>query len=125
MALPYQGQCSSTNDYGTFLSEQIEQAEQEPLTKNTHQYFVTNADADAALHHNKYNASQTNNQSTAEEIHHAKGKWPEDSWQIKTLHFINSDPVQKLLICLLVLDVLILFTELGELNKRALSCGCK
>mmetsp|Transcript_23055 Transcript_23055/g.42325 ORF Transcript_23055/g.42325 Transcript_23055/m.42325 type:complete len:319 (-) Transcript_23055:469-1425(-) len=51
--------------------------------------------------------------STGEELHHAKGRWSEDSWQMKALTFINSDAVQKFFICLLVLDVLILFTELA------------
>lgn len=51
--------------------------------------------------------------STVEELHHAKGRWSEDSWQMKALTFINSDAVQKFFICLLVLDVLILFTELA------------
>jgi len=51
--------------------------------------------------------------STANELHCAKERWDEDSWQLKALHFINSDKVQKFFIYLLVLDVLILFTELA------------
>lgn len=51
--------------------------------------------------------------SSADELLHAKGRWDDDSWQLKALAFINSDPVQKILVCLLVLDVLVLFTELA------------
>ena len=54
--------------------------------------------------------------STADEIKEANARWGEDAWQMKALRFINSDGVQRFLIFLLVLDVLILFTELGELK---------
>lgn len=54
--------------------------------------------------------------STADEIKEANARWGEDAWQMKALRFINSDGVQRFLIFLLVLDVLILFTELGELR---------
>ena len=53
--------------------------------------------------------------STAEEISEAKHRWKsDDAWQMKALKFINSDVVQRVLIALLVMDVLILFSELGE-----------
>ena len=51
--------------------------------------------------------------STADELNHAKERWEEESWQLKALRFINSDIVQKVLICMLLLDVIILFTELA------------
>ena len=53
--------------------------------------------------------------STAEEIADAGKRWGDGSWQIRLLAFINSDFVQKFLVGLLVLDVMILFSELGEL----------
>ena len=53
--------------------------------------------------------------STAEEIADAGKRWGDGSWQIRLLAFINSDLVQKVLVGLLVLDVTILFSELGEL----------
>ena len=52
--------------------------------------------------------------STADEIADAKSRWGDGSWQMKLLAFINSDFVQKFLVGLLVLDVLVLFVELGE-----------
>jgi hypothetical protein len=52
--------------------------------------------------------------STAEEIADAGKRWGDGSWQIRLLAFINSDLVQKVLVGLLVLDVMILFSELGE-----------
>ena len=53
--------------------------------------------------------------STAEEIADAGKRWGDGSWQLRLLAFINSDFVQKFLVGLLVLDVMILFSELGEL----------
>lgn len=64
-------------------------------------------------------SQQRNNRSTfaipscEEENHRVKVRWGEDAWQYKALHFINSTPVQRLLIALLLLDVLILFAELA------------
>jgi len=52
--------------------------------------------------------------STADEIADAKTRWGDGSWQMKLLAFINSDFVQKFLVGLLILDVLVLFVELGE-----------
>lgn len=52
--------------------------------------------------------------STADEMKVAKARWGEDAWQMKALKFINSDAVQRFLIGLLVMDVLILFSELGK-----------
>lgn len=51
--------------------------------------------------------------STDHELDHARSRWSENSWQLKLLNFINSHAVQKALVCLLLMDVLILFTELG------------
>lgn len=52
--------------------------------------------------------------STKEEITDAGKRWGDGSWQIKLLKFINSDAVQKFLVMLLVLDVMVLFIELGK-----------
>lgn len=52
--------------------------------------------------------------STADEIADAKTRWGDGSWQMKLLAFINSDFIQKFLVGLLILDVLVLFVELGE-----------
>lgn len=52
--------------------------------------------------------------STEEEISEVKLRWGEETWQMKAIRFINSDGVQRLFIGLLVLDVMILFSELGE-----------
>lgn len=69
--------------------------------------------------------------STAHELDHAKSRWPESSWQLKALEIINSNAVQRILICLLLMDVLILFVELGMdaffpsctlINRDAISC---
>ena len=51
--------------------------------------------------------------SCEEENHRVKVRWGEETWQYKTLRFINSTPVQRFLIALLLLDVLILFAELA------------
>lgn len=59
--------------------------------------------------------------STAHELHHAKLRWEEESWQVKALHFINSHAAQTFFVCLLVLDVLILFAEL-ELDANFPHC---
>ena len=52
--------------------------------------------------------------STKEEITDAGKRWGDGSWQMKLLKFINSDAVQKFLVLLLVLDVMVLFIELGK-----------
>lgn len=54
------------------------------------------------------------NISTEDELNEAKSRWSEDSWQISAMRLINSEKVQKLMICLLLMDVIILFAELGE-----------
>ena len=57
--------------------------------------------------------------STSEEIADAGRRWGAESWQINLLKTINSDFVQRLLVALLVLDVMVLFVELGEfINYR-------
>ena len=60
--------------------------------------------------------------STKAEIADAGKRWGDGSWQTKLLEYINSDFVQKVLVGLLVLDVMVLFVELGELlNDRTLT----
>lgn len=51
--------------------------------------------------------------SSAEELTHVKGRWDDDSWQLKAIQFINSHLVQKILIGLLLTDVMIIFSELA------------
>lgn len=52
--------------------------------------------------------------STADEIADAGKRWGEGTWQLKLLKIINSDFVQRFLVALLLMDVLVLFVELGE-----------
>ena len=52
--------------------------------------------------------------STADEIADAGKRWGEGTWQLNLLKIINSDFVQRFLVALLLMDVLVLFVELGE-----------
>ena len=51
--------------------------------------------------------------SCEDENHRVKVRWGEQTWQYRALRFLNSTPVQRLLIALLLLDVMILFAELA------------
>jgi len=46
-----------------------------------------------------------------DQAEHAHGKHGSDSWQVATLHFLHSRPVQLTLAALLLLDIVILFIE--------------
>lgn len=50
--------------------------------------------------------------SPNEELHLVSERHGPDSWQVKTIKFVNSAKVQHLLMALLLLDVIILFTEM-------------
>jgi len=50
--------------------------------------------------------------TSEEELAEVEERCGQGSWQLKTLKFINSGPIQKLLISLLLCDVIILFIEL-------------
>lgn len=51
--------------------------------------------------------------SNPEEVAYVKDTWGEETWQYKSLRFMNSSNVQIFLIALLLTDVFILFTELA------------
>lgn len=53
-------------------------------------------------------------QSPEEEMDHVEEKKGEGSWQAKALRVLHSGAVQNLFIALLLLDVLVLFAQLGK-----------